>query len=88
MATSRAGLRLDPDAVLQGDLARVLEILQQRLAHYVQIESLTFSWMTCDQAQTIIRRVLADEFDHPTYGTVARNRVQTPDQHGRCHLCA
>ena len=54
----------------------------------VQIESLTFSWMTYDQAETIVRRVLAGEFDHATYGTVAGNRLQTPDQHGRCHLCA
>ncbi len=55
---------------------------------YVQIESLTFSWMTDDHAQTIIRRVLAAEFDHATYGTVARNRLQTPDRHARCHLYA
>ncbi len=56
--------------------------------HYVQIESLTFSWMTCDEAKSIIRRVVAAEFDHAKYGTVARNRLQTPDQHARCHLCA
>jgi hypothetical protein len=44
--------------------------------------------MTYDQAETIIRRVLAGEFDHASYGTVAGTRLQTPDQHGRCHLCA
>ncbi len=43
--------------------------------------------MTYDEAQTIIRRVLAAEFDHATYDTVARNRPQTPDQLGRC-MCA
>jgi hypothetical protein len=40
----------------------------------VQIESLTFFWMTYDEVETIIRRVLAGEFDHATYGTVVRNR--------------
>jgi hypothetical protein len=44
--------------------------------------------MTYDEAETIIRRVLAGEFDHAKCGTVARNRLLTPDPHGRCHLCA
>jgi hypothetical protein len=56
--------------------------------HYVQIESVTFSWMTREEALAIIRRIVAGEFDHASYGTVAGNRPQAPDQHGRCHLCA
>ena len=54
----------------------------------MQIESLTFSWMSYDEAESIIRRVLPAQYDHATYGTVARNRLQTPDQHARCYLCA
>ncbi len=70
------------------DGAQEYGVLREDGDHYAQIESLTFSWMTYDAAKTIIRRVLAGEFDHATYGTVARNRLQTPAQHGCCHLCA
>lgn len=55
---------------------------------YVQIESLTFSWMTREQALDIIRRVVAGEFDHEHYGTIEPRRLQTPAEHGRCHHCA
>ena len=87
-----SGFRLD-DYVFVNDAtcadgAQEYGVLRADGDHYVQIESLTFSWMTYDEAETIIRRVLAGEFDHATYGTVAGNRLQTPDQHGRCHLCA
>lgn len=56
--------------------------------HYVQIESLTFSWMTFERALEIIHRVLAGDFDAERYGTTERQRIQTPADHGRCHLCA
>ena len=56
--------------------------------HYVQIESLTFSWMTQGEALDIIRRVLAGEFDHERYGAIDPGRIQTPEEHGRCYLCA
>ena len=56
--------------------------------HYVQIESLTFSWMNNERALDIIRRVLAGEFDDEHYGVVPARRLQTPAEHGRCHHCA
>ena len=60
-----------------------------RLAnHYVQIESLTFSWMTPERALEVIQQVVAGEFDGESYDTVEVDRIQTPEQHGRCHLCA
>ena len=55
---------------------------------YVQVESLTFSWMTREKALDIIRRVIAGEFDHEHYGNIKRQRMQTPAEHGRCHHCA
>ena len=51
------------------------------------IESLTFSWMDEAKALEIIRRVLAGEFDDERYGIVDPSRLQTLDEHGRCHLC-
>jgi len=55
--------------------------------HYVQIESLTFSWMTPAQALDMIQRVLAGEFDDAHYAVIDRGRLETPVDHGRCHLC-
>jgi hypothetical protein len=54
----------------------------------VQIESLTFSWMTPERALEVIQQVVAGEFDGESYDTVEVDRIQTPEQHGRCHLCA
>ena len=56
--------------------------------HYVQIESLTFSWMTPTQALDVIRRVLAGEFDAEQYAIIDPGRLETPEEHGRCHHCA
>jgi hypothetical protein len=55
---------------------------------FVQIDSLTFSWMSRDQALDIIRQVLDGQFDHERYGVVEPHRLQTSADHGRCHHCA
>jgi hypothetical protein len=86
------GFRLD-DYVFVNDAtcadgAQEFGVLRGEGDHFVQIESLTFSWMTGKEAATIIRRVLAGEFDNERYGTVDASRLQTPEQHGHCHLCA
>ena len=70
------------------DGAQEYGVLKSAADHYVQIESLIFSWMTESEAVSIIRRVLAGEFDHEQYGTIDRRRLQTPKEHGRCHHCA
>jgi len=70
------------------DGAQEYGVLRPAGDHFVQIESLTFSWMTGTQALDIIRRILAGEFDHEQYGTIDRRRLETSEEHGRCHLCA
>ena len=70
------------------DGAQEYAALKRLGEHYVQVESLTFSWMNEQQALDIIRRVLAGEFDQDHYGLVAPHQIQTPSQHGRCHHCA
>lgn len=70
------------------DGAQEYAVLKPTGDHYVQIESLTFSWMTQEKALDIIRRVLAGEFDHERYGAIDLSRIQTPAEHGRCYLCA
>ena len=70
------------------DGAQEYGALKEEGDQFVQIESLTFSWMTCEKALTVIHQVLAGKFDNERYGTVASSRLQTPEQHGRCYLCA
>ena len=55
-----------------------------------QIESITFSWCSRDDALRHIRKTLAGEYDlsefvHPLD---LRGKLDTPEQHGRCHRCA
>lgn len=70
------------------DGAQEYGVLKYRDDHYVQIESLTFSWMNEAKALELIRRVLAGEFDQECYDVVDAARIQTPEEHCRCHLCA
>jgi len=70
------------------DGAQEYGVLKPIGEEFVQIESLTFSWMTLNQAQDIIRRVLAGEFDRERYDMLKAERLESPEQHGRCHHCA
>jgi len=70
------------------DGAQEYGVLRLAGDHYVQIESLTFSWMTETQALDIIQRVLAGEFDAEQYGLVDARQLESPQDHGRCPLCA
>ncbi len=77
------------------DGAQEYAVLRLEGDDYVQIESLTFSWMSEDRALDLIQRVLAGEFDKQVLAsspafptTVDRRRLQTREEHGRCHLCA
>lgn len=54
----------------------------------VQIESITFSWCTFGSALKLIRQVIAGDFDAERYSRVQRDRIQTPEEHGRCQFCA
>ena len=54
----------------------------------LQVESITISWCTCDQALEHIRRTLRGEDDGNDFAHVVSPRLETPDEHGRCHHCA
>ena len=55
-----------------------------------QIESITFSW--CDEAKAVefVKRTLAGEFDRADFvrNLDLQGRLDTPEEHGRCHRCA
>lgn len=69
------------------DGAQEFGVLRKSGGQYVQIKSLTFSWMDQTKALDIIGRVLAGDFSHERYGVVDTHRIQTPAEHGCCHLC-
>jgi len=57
---------------------------------HVQIESITFSWCSIEQALDHIRRTIAGEYDASSFAHALdlAGRLDQPGQHGRCHLCA
>lgn len=56
----------------------------------LQVESVTMSWCTQEQAQKYIEAAVRSEYDGCAWesGIDLARQVQTPEQHGRCHLCA
>ncbi len=57
---------------------------------HVQIESITFSWCSIDSALEHIRKALAGDYDASSFARALdlSGRLDTPERHGRCHLCA
>jgi len=54
----------------------------------LQVESITMSWCTLAEAVDYIRRAIAGEYDDADYVFAVNPRIETPDEHGRCPLCA
>ncbi len=55
---------------------------------HVQIESITFSWCNFDQALKYVHDALASRMDANDFARPVTLRLETPEQHQRCHLCA
>ena len=56
--------------------------------HHVQIESITFSWCAFDQALKYVQDALAGRMDRNDFARPVTLRLETSEQHQRCHLCA
>jgi hypothetical protein len=52
-----------------------------------QLETVSFSPCSFDQALSYIREVLAGEWDKHIFAYRVAIRVETPERHGRCPLC-
>ena len=57
-------------------------------AEHWQIDSLTVSWMTRDRAIAIFTAVINGEYDDSDFIHRVEPSLETPEQHGRCCLCA
>jgi hypothetical protein len=54
----------------------------------VQVESITMSWCTYEEALRYIKQAIAGEFDHSAFASAVSPHVESVEQHGRCPLCA
>ena len=54
----------------------------------LQVESITFGWCSRDESLTYIQQALRGEFDANDFAREVQPRLQTPQEHGRCHHCA
>ena len=57
-------------------------------SHHLQIESITFSWCNHERALEHIARTLAGDNDSNDFARPVVPRLETPEEHGRCHHCA
>lgn len=72
------------------DGAQEFAVLRSRDARgdYQQVETITFSWCTEEQAFTLILSVLAHQFDEQDLGSVSLWQLQHPHDHMVCQHCA
>lgn len=49
-----------------------------------QIESITFSWCSTEEAEDFIKEIAAGKYDHDNYGSIETIQIE---QHKPCYLC-
>ena len=54
----------------------------------IQWESLTISWMSPEDVIAFIRMFNVGTAPGPFFPNPVTNKLDTPEEHGRCHLCA
>jgi len=56
----------------------------------IQVETVTFSWCSYEQALQLIKEIVQGDFDNGGWNSKIDIilQVQTPKEHGRCQLCA
>ena len=55
---------------------------------YLQVESITMSWCSKEEALTYVEKALAGGMDGEDFIRVISPRLQSPSEHGRCPHCA
>jgi hypothetical protein len=55
---------------------------------FIQIESITFGWCTVEQAQRYVLDALTGKMDKNTFAKPIHPRLDLPEDHVRCPLCA
>ncbi|MCA9076563.1 MAG: hypothetical protein KDA93_16180 [Planctomycetaceae bacterium] len=55
---------------------------------FLQVESITVSWCDLPQMLHYVQATLMGEYDISDFVHEVSPRLQTPEEHGRCPLCA
>jgi len=55
---------------------------------HVQVESITMSWCSFERGLSHIQDALAGRMDGNDFVRPVIVRLETPEQHKRCHLCS
>jgi hypothetical protein len=75
------------DATSENGAQEYAVLKRQRDGTFRQIESITFGgWCTVDEARSYVREILAGQYDEA--GVTVSPRLETWEQHRRCHCCA
>jgi hypothetical protein len=74
---------------LSEDSAVEIAVLKGRrqTTDYLQIESLTVSWMECERVVEVFENVLKGAYGDNRFVHRVDPLLQTPEQHGRCPVC-
>jgi hypothetical protein len=55
---------------------------------FVQLESITFSWCTDEEALAFVQQAISGGMDASEFTTKVEPRIESPADHRRYHLCA
>jgi hypothetical protein len=84
----RIGAYLFLNDATSEDGAQEYAVVHVRDHEHVQIESITVSWTTQEKLLAMIRDALAGQWDRNDFAQVVDVRMDSQENHGRCHLCA
>lgn len=56
--------------------------------HHLQIETLTVSWMERERVAEVFESIVKGQYDNNEFVHRVFPLLETPEQHGRCPLCA
>lgn len=68
--------------------AQEYAIVVEENGKYRQVESVTFSWCSHEQALESVRQAIAGKLVCEEFAREVQPKLQTPEEHGRCELCA
>lgn len=75
------------DATCEDGAQEYAVIKRQADGTFLQVESITFSWCTYENALEHIRRAISGEDDANDFAAPVNPRLETAQEHGRCRLC-
>lgn len=76
------------DATHEDGAAEYAVLLRMPDGTFVQIESITMSWLSKEGARATVEKTLVGDYDASDFTRPVTPRLDAPDKHRPCHLCA